>query len=218
MTNLERDATVSSPHRMSIAGIGRCCVIAAVLLAAGCARTPEQRGSPSHDHLSAGPEASTAIAHSLLSVPSAIKAEHEHLHHELETAIASGGKTGAQARKVATVLLPHFQEEEAYAMPPLGLLESVARNEPVEEAQARQAIQMAERLRREYGNMLKEHQTMTVELRALAAAARQEAKPDQARFADELIVHAQNEEQVLYPATLVLGEYLKLRLDGRSGQ
>jgi hypothetical protein len=201
---------------MCIVHISGCFVIAALLLAAGCARTQEQRHSPSHDHLP--PEASAALAHSSLSVPPAIKIEHEHLHHELEAALASGGKTGAQASKVAAVLLPHFQEEEAYAMPPLGLLESLARNEQVDDAQARQAIQMAERLRREYGNMLKEHQALTVELRALAAAARQEAKPDQARFADELIVHAQNEEQVLYPATLVIGEYLKLRQDRHSGQ
>ncbi len=193
-------------------------MIAALLLAAGCARTQEQRRNPSRDHRAPEPDASAAPTHSLLSVPPSVRAEHEHLHHELEAALASGGATGAQARKVVAVLLPHFQEEEAYAMPPLGLLKSLADNEPVDETQARQAIQMAERLRHEYGNMLQEHQTLTVELRALAAAARQEAKPDQARFADELVVHAHNEEQVLYPATLVIGEYLKLRQDGHSGQ
>jgi hypothetical protein len=189
---------------------------ALLLLTAGCAKMQEKSQSPTHDHLAAG--ASSAAAHTLLSVPPAIKTEHEHLHHELEAAIASGGKTGAQARKVAAVLLPHFHEEEAYAMPPLGLLESLARTQPVEETQARQAIEMADRLRQEYGKMLKEHQALTVELRALAAAAREEAKPDQARFAEQLIVHAQNEEQVLYPATLVIGEYLKLRQQGHSGR
>jgi hypothetical protein len=34
------------------------------------------------------------------------------------------------------------------------------------------------------------------------------------RFVDELTAHAQNEEQVLYPAAIVVGEYLKLRFRG----
>jgi len=214
MAYFKRAAVVYSTHRA--ADINKSCVITALLLfTVGCAKMQEKGQSPTHDHLS--PIASAA-EHSLLSVPPAIKTEHGHLHHELDAALASGGKTGAQARKVAAVLLPHFEEEEAYAMPPLGLLESLARKERVDETQARQAIQMAERLRQEYGKMLKDHQALTVELRALAAAAREEAKPDQARFADQLIIHAQNEEQILYPATLVIGEYLKLRQDGDSAR
>jgi len=102
--------------------------------------------------------------------------------------------------------------------PPLGLLESLARNEPVDDIRAGRAIQMADRLRHEYDKMLREHHALTVELRKLAAAAKEEAKPDQARFAEELIVHAQNEEQVLYPATLVIGDYLKLRRSSHAGQ
>ena|SRR6476660_4471009 len=67
----------------------------------------------------------------VLGVPSSIRAEHEHLHHQLEAAMATGGKTGEQARKVAEVLGPHFAKEEAYAMPPLGLLESLTHGKPV---------------------------------------------------------------------------------------
>ena len=59
--------------------------------------------------------------------------------------------------------------------------------------------------------MLHEHKLLTEALRRLASAAREEGKPDHAAFADALIVHAQNEEQVLYPATLVIGEYLMLK-------
>jgi len=188
----------------------RCLIASLLLVTAGCAKMPEKSQSPTHDHLALG--ASSAVAHSLLSVPPAIKAEHQHLHQELDAAISSGGKTGAQASKVAAILLVHFREEVAYAMPPLGLLEPIAQKQPVADNQARQAIQMAEHLRHEYDKMLKEHRAMTVELRELAAAAREESKPNQARFAEELIMHAQNEEQVLYPATLVIGDYLKLRL------
>lgn len=214
MIYFKRIAIVHSTERT--ADITKRCVITALLLlTAACAKVQEESQSPTHDHLAFG--ASGAVAHSLLSVPPAIKTEHEHLHHQLDAAISSGGKTGAQASKVASILVVHFQEEEAYAMPPLGLLEPLAHDQPVAETQAKQAIQMADRLRHEYDKMLKEHHAMTVELRELAAAAREESKPDQARFAEELIVHAQNEEQVLYPATLVIGDYLKLRLASHVG-
>jgi hypothetical protein len=44
------------------------------------------------------------------------------------------------ASEVAAMLLPHFAEEGAYAMPPLRLLEPLARNEPLDDAQVQQAI------------------------------------------------------------------------------
>jgi hypothetical protein len=34
-----------------------------------------------------------------------------------------------------------------------------------------------------------------------------------ARFAETLRLHAQTEEEVFYPTAIVIGEYLKLRLD-----
>jgi hypothetical protein len=106
--------------------------------------------------------------------------------------------------------MPHFEQEEAFAMPPLGLLQPLARKQPVDKALSQQAIEMATRLRAEYDAMLEEHQALTEALRALAAAAREENKPQHAHFAEALIMHAQNEEEILYPATLVIGEYLKL--------
>lgn len=179
-----------------------------LLALAGCASSQHMNR---HEHGHSKSHATGVRSHSALSVPSSIKIEHEHLHHELEAALASGGKTGASARKVADVLLPHFEEEENYAMPPLGLLERLARKEPIDRSQKKQAIEMAERLRREYSKMLEEHKSLTAALRKMESAAREENKPDQVAFAEALIVHAQNEEQVLYPATLLIGDYLKLQ-------
>ena len=145
-----------------------------------------------------------------LKAPSSILEEHKHLHHQLDAALAAGGKTAEKAKAVADVLAPHFEQEEAFAMPPLGLLEALAHKRPVDEAHAREAIEMATRLRAEYDSMLKEHQAITEALQALAAAAREDNKPEHAHFAEALIAHAQNEEQILYPTTLLIGEYLTL--------
>ena len=42
-------------------------------------------------------------------------------------------------------------------------------------------------------------------------AAKREGRPEFARFAEKLMLHAQTEEEVLHPATLVLGEVLRQR-------
>jgi hypothetical protein len=34
-----------------------------------------------------------------------------------------------------------------------------------------------------------------------------------ARFAEKLMLHAKTEEEVLYPAAILVGEYLKLKLE-----
>ena len=60
-------------------------------------------------------------------IPSALKAEHEELHAELIAAIDSGGAVGDAAKAVADLLHPHFVKEEAYALPPLGLLGDLSR-------------------------------------------------------------------------------------------
>lgn len=165
----------------------------------------------SAQHHKQGKGAGIFMANSLLATPSSIHEEHKHLHHQLDEALASGGKTGASAKVVADALLPHFEAEEAYAMPPLGLLESIADGQPLSGKQIDEAIKMADQLRTNYEQMIKEHRQIEAALKTLASAARQEHKPEALAFAEALMLHAQNEEQVLYPTTLLIGKYLKLR-------
>ena len=139
------------------------------------------------------------------SIPQPLKAEHDDLHEALVRAIRAGGRTGEAARAVAGALHPHFLKEEEYALPPLGLLARVARGEDVSGA-AEAAIAMAAEL----PDMLGEHGRIVATLGALVEAARAEGHPEHVRFAEELILHARTEEEVLYPATILLGEYLKL--------
>jgi hypothetical protein len=187
--------------------------IAALLFAIGSVSWQSQAKEP--EHVESHAQAS-APGQPTLAVPAAIRTEHQHLHHQLEAAIAAGGKTGAAAKAVADVLGPHFEDEEAYAMPPLGLLGALARGEPLPGEQVRQAIAMAERLRGNYDQMLAEHVQIHAALRALAAAAREEHKAGPAAFAEALMQHAGSEEELLYPTTLLIGRYLELQQ--RSGK
>lgn len=61
-------------------------------------------------------------------IPAAIKAEHEALHTRLEEATREPGAVGETAREVARLLHPHFQREEDYALPPLGLLAEITKH------------------------------------------------------------------------------------------
>jgi hypothetical protein len=173
-----------------------------IAYASGQSRAQEREQEESHAH---------APSQTALAVPASIRTEHRHLHHQLEAAIAAGGKTGEAAKAVADVLGPHFEDEEAYAMPPLGLLGALARGEPLPDAQVRLAIEMAQRLRSDYDQMLAEHVQIHAALNALAAAAREENKADHAAFAEALMVHAGSEEELFYPTTLLIGKYLELR-------
>ncbi len=153
----------------------------------------------------------SALANSVLVTPPAIQLEHKHLRQELAAALAAGGNTAEAAKKVEAVLTPHFAEEEAYAMPPLGLLETIVRGQQPTGEQVREAVEMSHKLRVNYDRMLAEHRKLTAALQQLTAAAEEEKKKKQSEFAEILMVHAENEEQVLYPASLLVGDYLNLK-------
>ena len=145
-----------------------------------------------------------------LEVPSSIAAEHRELHEELEKAINSGGKTGDAARVVEERLSVHFEKEEQYALPQLGLLASLAEGKVSPEMKP--AIELSDKLKADLPKMLEEHKGIVDALDALSAAAKAENKTQAIGFAETLAAHAQNEEQVMYPAAILVGEYLKLKL------
>jgi hypothetical protein len=146
-----------------------------------------------------------------LKIPTSLKLEHKELHAELVEATKAGGKTAEAAKAVAKVLHPHFVKEEEFALPPIGLLASLASGK-VDQTMA-SALDMTDRLRAELPEMLREHKTVVTALRELTAAAKREKKPAHARFAEKLMLHAKTEEEVLYPAAILVGEYLKLKLE-----
>lgn len=143
-------------------------------------------------------------------IPQPLKLEHEELHAELVKATQAGGRVGDAAKAVAKVLHEHFVKEEEFALPPLGLLSALARDQVDEDA--RTVLSMTDRLKSELPRMLEEHKAVVAALKTLIAAAEAEKKPEHARFAQKLMLHAQTEEEVLYPAAILLGEYLKLKL------
>jgi hemerythrin HHE cation binding domain-containing protein len=147
--------------------------------------------------------------HAMFEIPTALKVEHEKLHVDLSAATKLPGKTGQAAKAVAKVLHEHFLSEEEFAMPPLALLVPIAEGRVTPEM--RSVITLTDRLTAEMPQMLTEHKAILQALDELGRAAKAECHPEVSRFVEELTTHAQNEEQVLYPAAILVGEYLKLK-------
>jgi Hemerythrin HHE cation binding domain len=145
-----------------------------------------------------------------LEIPRPLKAEHDELHGELVEATKAGGRTGDAAKAVAELLHPHFVKEEEYALPPLGLL--VALSEDKFESDMADVLKMTDRLKPELSTMLAEHKEIVGALANLADAAKTENKPHIVHFAEKLMLHAQTEEQVLYPAAILVGEIVRSKL------
>ena len=142
-------------------------------------------------------------------VPSSVEAEHKELHAELAKATRAGGRTGAAAQEVEKLLAPHFKKEEQFAMPALSLLPSLAAGELPRDSAS--IIGMTDRLKQELPEMLREHKAIGGAVQRLRKAAQDERKTQAVEFADTLMAHARQEEQILYPGAIMVGEYLTLK-------
>ena len=111
---------------------------------------------------------------------------------------------------MAKLLHPHFLKEEEFALPALGLLPQLAAGNVTPEMG--DILPMTARLKAELHQMLKEHQAIVAALRDLVDAAEEEHKLEYARIAEKLMLHAQTEKDVLYPAAIMIGEYVQLKL------
>lgn len=145
-----------------------------------------------------------------LAVPPSLQREHQAIHHALEEATKAPGRVGAAAKELAAVLGPHFQREDEIALPPLGLLAPLAAGE--RPAGMEEALAMTDALRKEMPRMLEEHERIRAATETLRTVAREENDRGRERFADQLAAHAQSEEEVLYPAAILVGEVIRVRM------
>lgn len=75
----------------------------------------------------------------------------------------------------------------------------------------KEIVTMTDKLKLDLSNMVEEHRQIVKELDNLIEVANKENKMEIVLFAEKLKLHAKNEEEVLYPAAILVGEYLKLQ-------
>jgi hypothetical protein len=149
-------------------------------------------------------------------IPVALRQEHDELHQYLRAATQAGGEVGDAATALARLMHPHFVKEDEFALPPLALLSRLARGDVTAEMAA--VLKLTDRLEAEMPAMLAEHQAIVAALARLADAAGRAGRTDIVDFAQKLSLHAQAEEQVMYPAALLVGRFVRERLEAREHQ
>ena len=154
--------------------------------------------------------ADAAAQKSVIAIPQALQVEHHEIHEALAQATRAPGRVGAAAKELAAVLDPHFARENQIALPPLGLLAPLAAGKTP--AGLQEALAMTDALRREMPRMLDEHKRIRAATEKLLAVAREEKAPAQEQFAERLAAHAQTEEEILYPAAILVGDIIRARM------
>lgn len=147
------------------------------------------------------------------TIPQSIQAEHHEIHEALVAATKLQGQVGEAARNLAKVLHPHFVREEEIALPPLGVLAPLASGQMPSGTDA--VLQMTDQLRRELPRMLEEHTQIRSAVQKLGETAAAEGNAQVSRLAEALALHARTEEEVLYPAAVLVGDVIRARQAGK---
>jgi iron-sulfur cluster repair protein YtfE (RIC family) len=148
---------------------------------------------------------------STIHIPPSVQAEHGAIHAALVEATHAPGRVGTAAKALAAVLHPHFVREEQIALPPLGLLAPLAAGTPLAATVVSDTLAMTDALKAELPRMIEEHTQIRAAVDTLRQAARAEQATKYEQLADQLALHAQTEEEVLYPMAVLVGEILRAR-------
>jgi hypothetical protein len=145
-----------------------------------------------------------------IGMPASLAREHEELKQALLAGSAEKGPIGEALSRLSGLLAPHLRKEESFAMPPLGLLARLARGD-INPGMA-QVLPHCDWMRNNLAALVAEHRAIAAAAEELAQVAREARRADYAEFAQRLLDHARMEEEVIYPAAVLVGEYLRLRL------
>ncbi len=140
-----------------------------------------------------------------LSAPPSLDRDHQDLLQLLVRVQNLSGKTGSLAESLAKPLQEHMEKEESLVLPLLGLLRDFAKGEKGS-ASARRASRLYVMLQKEYPGMLRGHRELRKILEKLKKVGAEEGHLTAVRFAEALVRHSQEEEEVFYPAALLAGK------------
>ncbi len=144
-------------------------------------------------------------------IPGAIKEEYEDLYDRLNAAARVRGEIGRTAMAAFRRMQSHYLKDQEYALPPLKLLPTVAAGNVTGEIDQIQT--MCNRLKRQLPALIEENDTIIRELGQLADVATIEEKPEYRDLARQLIRFLEREKHILYPASVLMGEYIRVKTD-----
>lgn len=149
-----------------------------------------------------------------LQVPEPLTEEHHELFHELRELASEDGETGRAVRNLLAVLEPHFEKEEKSAMLLLGALKPLSEGRVIPNLAATMSLHA--RFSSDLPTMLKEHSRVKELIERVRATAAKNSKTQAHAVMDGLELHAKVEEEILYPAALLVGAFAKAGLKANA--
>ena len=149
-------------------------------------------------------------------VPESILLQHHSLLDQIKSFTAFQDSTGRVASRLEEVMVHHFEEEERYVLPPLGLLPLLSGGEMP--AESDKIILLTDEFKAQFDHMSAEHQFIVALAEELTKAAETNNHPGISQFVKELKAHASAEEEIYFPAALLVGDFLKLKVKQTNSQ
>ncbi len=140
-----------------------------------------------------------------LTPPPSAERAHQELAHLLVKVQHLSGKTGSLAEDLAKKLHAHMEKEENLVLPLLGLLPDLIFGKP-SQSSVKRAFRLYLEMKKEYSIMVNGHREITKLLSRLKKLGAEEGHLTAVRFAEALEQHANEEEEILYPAALLAGK------------
>lgn len=144
-------------------------------------------------------------------VPSSIKATHESLLEQIHKLTLYNDSSSIIALKIEELMIHHFKEEEDYVLPQLGVLRALANGQIPEKSE--EIILLSETVKSHMNHLSAEHQLITAFIKELREASAKENLPEINAFEKEIFKHSTSEEEVFFPTSILIGEYLKLKTE-----
>jgi len=152
-----------------------------------------------------------SISSQEVQAPDMMRAAHEEVYAGLFNYGHVGGETGKMVQKVHTLIRPHLNKEEEYILPQLGLLRHLIDDKVEDPKLMAEMIGYSEKLYDDLPMLRAEHQALRQAVEQLIQVADQEGQIEVATYAKHLLQHIQDEDDVFYPAAVLVGKYLDLK-------
>lgn len=136
--------------------------------------------------------------------PVSILLGHRRLERELAGTLEAGGLVGLVAQNTAKALRVHFREEEELLFPLISYIAALPGGAAIPEHEEMQIL--TGRLEAAMPGLLEDHRTIRESFEDLADAVRGADGGRLADFTEMFSVHAFTEEQIHFPAALLVGE------------
>lgn len=145
-----------------------------------------------------------------IRMPEAMKTEHAELHAALVEATRARIEVRPRARLPGCSTRISCATGRSRSLPPLGLLEDLAHGAVTPEMA--DELPLTDALERELPGMLREHAAIRTAVEGLRKAARSEGDQQREGMAGKILLHASIEEQVSYPAAVLVGRTIRAAL------